>query len=180
MIKLTPFSNLTLAQRLQAWRLYEDSFPHYERRSWECQLLTLSDNAFRAEVVVDSQSQMAVALIFYWVDDSMVYIEHIAVSEELRGQGIGAKLIAQLIGCFPDSLIVLEIDPPTDTISVRRLGFYLRLGFLETGISFIHPSFATPATPHQLDLLSYPRKIEQSEFEGFQYFLKNRVLIYRD
>ena len=58
--------------------------------------------------------------------------------------------------CRKVGRVILEIDPPVDDISIRRLHFYERLGFVANPYQYIHPSFRKPFTPHRLVLMSIP------------------------
>jgi hypothetical protein len=39
------------------------------------------------------------------------------------------------------NLVILEIDPPVDSFSIRRKDFYLRLGFHENNYQHYHPAY---------------------------------------
>lgn len=76
--------------------------------------------------------------------------------------------------------VILEIDPPVDDISIRRLHFYERLGFVANPYQYIHPSFRKPFTPHRLVLMSYPGAITYEEARSFADFVREAVLRYSE
>mgnify|MGYP006974553350 FL=1 len=74
----------------------------------------------------------------------------------------------------------MEIDPPEDEISVRRLHFYQRLGFVENPQEYIHPSFRKPFHAHRLVLMSRPGPLTNEEARDFADFVRERVLRYSE
>ena len=105
------------------------------------------------------------------------YVEHLAVSPRLRGQNMGSKALA----AFAEGRrVILEIAPPEDEISVRRLHFYQRLGFVENPQEYIHPSFRKPFHAHRLVLMSRPGPLTNEEARDFADFVRERVLRYSE
>ena len=82
--------------------------------------------------------------------------------------------------CRKVGRVILEIDPPVDDISIRRLHFYERLGFVANPYRYIHPSFRKPFTPHRLVLMSYPGAITYEEARSFADFVREAVLRYSE
>ena len=76
--------------------------------------------------------------------------------------------------------VILEIDPPEDEISIRRLHFYRRLGFVENPQEYIHPSFRKPFHAHRLVLMSRPGPLTNEEARDFADFVRERVLLYSE
>lgn len=163
----------------QVWRLYTDSFPVYERRRISSHSRACEDGQFNTCIAIDNGNLLA--LLFYWKYDNYIYIEHIAVLPELRGKNIGSELLTEFIRLNQGKKLILEIDPPIDDISKRRLSFYEKVGFLDTGYSYIHPSFTkSGGQEHELHILSYPEVITEEEFGQFKQYMKDRVLTYID
>lgn len=74
------------------------------------------------------------AIMFYDAGDTMVYLFYLAVSPELRSQGLGARLLRWMREVHPSHSIVLNIESPyigaeNEDQRLRRLGFYERNGF---------------------------------------------------
>lgn len=61
-------------------------------------------------------------MLVSWQREAFVYLEYFAVDASLRGQGAGQRILEELRDAFPHK-VILEIDPPEDGISRRRLGF---------------------------------------------------------
>lgn len=164
----------------QDWKraqgLYENSFPGKERRSPEAHLAALADPLFHA-TAIRSGDRFA-GLLYYWDAPRFTYIEHLAVDTSMRGTGIGSKALEAF--CRRCGRVILEIDPPVDEISIRRLHFYERLGFVGNTCTYIHPSFSRPFRPHRLVLMSYPSSISEDECRTLERFVCDRVLRYSD
>ena len=165
----------------QTWELYETSFPVHERRRKEDHLRAMQESEFHCMVAVrrgeDGIPPTLLALFFYWEHDSMIYIEHLAVNPSLRGQNIGSALLGQFLANHVESTILLEIEPPIDETTRRRLHFYRRLGFVVNDYEYIHPSYGTgPA--HPLTILSYPQTITREVFDRFLNYMQTKVLNY--
>lgn len=164
-----------------ARKLYEESFPVYERRVWETQMLAAQNPDARCMLMM-SDDDVFLALLFYWVHENIVYGEYLAVNPKLRGQNIGSRIVEHFIEENSDKKIILEIDPPQDDISIRRLHFYERLGFMPNQYKYIHPSYATGADahPHELLIMSYMKPVTQKTFDKLLTYMKNVVLKYAD
>lgn len=118
-------------------------------------------------------------LLFFWLYDQAVYVEHLAVRPEMRGRNIGSRLVEELAERYPNRTVILEIDPPEDEISCRRKGFYERLGFKANGCyRYVHPSYLVgeQAHPHDLVLMSYPAQLTDEQTEDFVKFMASHVL----
>lgn len=162
----------------EVWRLYTVSFPEYERRRISSHTLACEDPSFHTYIAIENGSLLG--LLFYWEYDNKYYIEHIAVSPALRGKSIGSSLMKMFVGQAVGKTVLLEIDPPEDEVSIRRLAFYERLGFCNTGFEYTHPSYSKNGQSHRLSILSYPEAISAQEFDNFKDFMFGRVVKYSD
>lgn len=163
----------------QVWRLYTDSFPEWERRRISSHDRASEDDDFHTYIALDNGN--FIGLVFYWKYASYIFIEHLAVAPQLRGKNIGSKIITALIEEHPQHTILLEIDPPADDISKRRLRFYERLGFVINDFEHIHPSFSrNNGKEHELRIMSYPDRLTQEEFDRFRDYMYDRIMKYID
>lgn len=174
-IKITPSESKLWEQ---VWRLYTDSFPEWERRRISSHSRASEDDAFNTYIALDNGNLMG--LVFYWKSDGMIYIEHLAVNPIMRGKSIGSTIVKGLIDEYPDFTILLEIDPPVDEISKRRLAFYERLGFVMNDYEYVHPSYSKNGKPHPLKVLSLPAPISPDELENFKRYMAETVMKYID
>ena len=96
-------------------------------------------------------------------DINALFVEHFASAEELRGKGVGSAVMNSLLEQSGDSLVVLEVEPPEDELSRRRVQLYRRLGFTLNDGSYFQPPFYGNPKPLPLMLMS-TRPLSASEF----------------
>ena len=149
-----------------------DSFPIHEQRLRESQQQILTHPQYHCCAVLENGSFCGI--LFYWEIGKISYIEHFAVSFDQRGKGIGSQILKTFLKEHP--LTVLEIDPPCDSVSIRRKGFYERLRFAENLQEHFHPSYRPGVSPHALRVMSFPRTISKEEYEVFFTYLKDTVM----
>ncbi len=133
--------------------IYTQSFPDDERRDFTKVTQLLQENrAFHLTLLsLDSQP---VGFISHWQWNDFAYIEHFAVDHTLRGSGYGAKGLQLLLRQL-DSPVVLEVEPPTDDLSCRRINFYRRLGFELCNRPYTQPPYSPDKQSVALLLMSY-------------------------
>ena len=163
-LKFRPFRSPADPGWDEAWAIYQNSFPQKEIRSLEDHLQALSDPHYTADGIW-SDGRL-IGILYYWTAPEYVYIEHLAISPDLRGANMGSRVLEAF--CRKAGRIVLEIDPPETEIAVRRLRFYERLGFVRNDYHYVHPSFQRPYEPHQLVLMSYPKAMTDEECRSFR------------
>lgn len=154
--------------------IYSVSFPIFEQRDEAQQREAFGDERYHLSAIVEGDE--VVSFIAYWDFESYVYIEHLAVNPTHRGQSIGSNTLLAFAD-YIDKTIVLEIDPPVDEISKKRLRFYQNLGYMTNPYPHFHPAYR-PAefTPHQLLVMSNPRGLSKSEYELFSNQLTKIVM----
>ncbi len=144
--------------------IYSVSFPLHEQRSEEQQLMAFKDSRYFLCGV--SEDEKLIAFIAYWEFEDYIYIEHFAVHPERRGKNIGSKVL-QVFAEKVKKTILLEIDPPVDSVSNKRLEFYRRLGYKANPYSHFHPPYIRGHKPHELMMLSLNREIDQAFYNRF-------------
>lgn len=107
---------------------YNDSFPAGERRDFALLRDLLKDDP-RFVVYALLREEVYVGFITGWLFDGFTYVEHFAIDASARNGGIGAGAMKQFLA-FCGTPVVLEVEMPADEISIRRVGFYERLGFV--------------------------------------------------
>jgi ribosomal protein S18 acetylase RimI-like enzyme len=129
--------------------LYEQAFPPEERRNLPAQQLLLNNGALRL-VLLENDSTYA-GFVFYWELTDFVFIEHFAISPELRGSGIGSSVMRLLEQEHPR--LVLEVEPPHTEDAVRRIRFYEGLGFKAYTFPYLQPPYQAGGTPLSMMLM---------------------------
>ena len=156
----------------QAMELYRQSFPIHEQRERESQRRIMDEEEYRFELVYRGGKWAGILLC--WETERFIYVEHFAVASEARNAGIGAAALKLLAG--RGETVILEIDPPQDEISVRRLGFYERAGFAPCAFEHVHPPYHEHTPGHRLVVMSQPEALTEWEYEEFKEYLENKVM----
>lgn len=155
-----------------ALQLYQISFPYHEQRESVSQTEILSDDEYHFDLIYDED--VFVGLMLHWDTTDFIYVEHFCILPEIRNRRYGQRALG-LLG-QQGKKVILEIDPPIDTVSTSRKGFYERNGFAENPYLHIHPSYHKGNSGHNLVIMSYPTKITQTEYDHFNHYLKYHVM----
>ncbi|GAB1439427.1 GNAT family N-acetyltransferase [Providencia sp.] len=153
-------------------QLYDKSFPLYEQRSYQGREAILNHEDYYLYYFTDNGT--FVGFIGSWKVGDYFYIEHLAISAMLRGQGYGQKVLKQF--CLNVGKIILEIDPVIDEVSQKRLSFYQHCGFQQNNYQHAHPSYYPENKPHELEILSYPTAINDEIYQKFVQMLQTVVM----
>lgn len=133
--------------------LYNESFPTDERRDYpdaralERFVEERKDRFHIRMLLMDDRLQ---GFITYWDFGTFGYVEHLAVSPEQRGEGLGSLLLADLLDEMPRLILELERpeDDPADKDRRRRISFYIRHDFrLHPEIKYLQPAYAPGKSP---------------------------------
>ncbi len=172
-LQLRPFRSPADEGWAEAMTIYREAFPPRERRDEATQAAALADPAFRADGI--RLNGKIAGLVFYWEHPAFHYIEHLALSPAMRGRNIGSEVLQAFCR---GRRVILEIEPPEDPATVRRLRFYEHAGFVANPHPYIHPSYGEPAEPHRLVLMSRPEALGNDEARAFADFVRERVMSY--
>ena len=153
-----------------AIELYKISFPFHEQREQESQTDILTNPQYHFDVVCDGND--FVGEILYWDIGKALYIEHFCVMPSKRNMCYGQKILSAL----KDKPLILEIDPPAETISLRRKKFYERCGFVENPYAHKHPPYHKGDVGHELVVMSSPEVLTPEEYEMFRKVLEDTVM----
>lgn len=151
----------------EARQIYTSSFPLCEQRPWNSIICPQSDHGPILRGVFTPDNTLA-AIVSYWHFDRFIYIEHLATSPEMRGNGLGAGALRLLGQIDPDKPVVLEVEPPADDnpLAARRIGFYRRNGFFLLDHEYIQPPYAPGLPSVELKLMSTDSGIDCIETEA--------------
>ena len=181
-IRLHPIKNQASPYWDSLVRIYRESFPIDEQRPIEsiARLLTeeprytmhaIIDDNYAAELQAVGQkpkansqaptansqglkanSQKLLGLLTTWEFDDFIYIEHFAIDPSLRSQGYGSEALKAFIHEHGKP-IVLEAEPPTDALSIRRIKFYERIGLTLYDFPYMQPAYTEDSHPVELRLM---------------------------
>jgi len=141
--------------------IYENSFPPDERRDFE-KLKILCSNPFFSFFYI-LKDKIVIGFYTFWNFKDFNYIEHLAIKADFRGKGLGTELIKK-IKSESDQLIVLEVEKPENTIAKKRVEFYESAGFKLCEFPYIQPPYSKDKLPVPMNLMTYPKHLNNSEF----------------
>lgn len=148
----------------RAQRLYLSAFPEQERRELnEWIRLCVDGGAFHGDMICCDGEQCGI--LTYWDLKSFVYVEHFALDDSVRGQGIGGQAIDALCE-HVGKPVVLEVELPVDEMSRRRISFYQRHGFSLCENKYIQPSYHNDGVEVELKIMYRGIKDINSEFNN--------------
>lgn len=173
-IKLN-FKRLTSAEDAMypaAMALYAMSFPAHEQREEASQKKILECSQYHFDLIYDGNDFAGV--ILYWETENFIYVEHFCINPKMRNRRYGQRAL-ELLG-KKEKTIILEIDPPSDDISIHRKSFYERCGFKENAFSHVHPPYHKGNTGHELVIMSSPGTLSPEDYESFHSYLNHTVM----
>ena len=152
--------------------LYAASFPGHEQRMPASQRRIMAHGQYHFGILHDGEGFAGLAL--YWDAGAYLYIEHLCIAPERRGQGLGTAALGLL--AETGKPVILEIDPPVDAVSRRRQMFYERAGFTANPYPHIHPPYRPENPGHALVTMSRPRPLTEREYAAFAAYLAGTVM----
>lgn len=145
--------------------IFEKSFPPDEIRPYNEQLALLSDRAYRLYARYNGNTVESLLAVYSFPE--LLFIEHFATDPLLRGRGIGSALLREFLDTA-DRPVCLEVEPPVDDITCRRVAFYERLGFVLNRFDYLQPSISKGRSPVPLYIMTYKTAVSQKEYEAIR------------
>ena len=155
------------------FQLLQDSFPVNEYRTYQEQKALLEQPEYQI-YVYKHQSDAITALLAVWEFDTLVFVEHFAVNPIYRNQGIGGRMLDELLQRV-DKRVCLEVEPPVDGITSGRVRFYERHGFFLNHYPYMQPAMSEGKSAIPLLVMTYGDKVNEEEFEALKQKLYTRV-----
>ena len=154
------------------YRLYHNSFPAEERRNWaEMELILKTDKRFN--MFAFSNDNEFSGFLTFWEFENFVYVEHFAVSNTKRGQGIGTQIM-QIFIAEHKLPIVLEVELPENPQAIKRIAFYEKLNFVIISKPYLQPPYDGKS-----DFLPLLLMTNDSDF-GNEHFDQIRETLYKE
>lgn len=122
-----------------AKHIYETSFPEDERREFDL-LKPLDEKSNLDFFIITDNQDVAIGIISLWFFDEFIYIEHFAIQEDKRKNGIGTKVLSKLTAKYSKP-ILLEAELPDNDLAKRRIAFYQRHGFVTLPYNYTQPPY---------------------------------------
>lgn len=155
------------------WKIYSASFPLNERRVSNQQTDVFKKREYQVDAYLSNN--LIIGFIAFWTAKAFVFIEHFAIAPEVRGKGLGSAILNSFIA-GKKIPVILEIEPPVDDLTFRRLRFYESLGFMKNDHNHFQPPYHQTDQPLKLNILSYPCQITADLYLQFSQFQKNTVM----
>ncbi|WP_077618238.1 GNAT family N-acetyltransferase [Bacillus sinesaloumensis] len=156
----------------ELYQMFEDSFPSDEYRPYQTQRALLSNPHY--QIYVYEKNHEIAAFFATWEGPHFIFLEHFAVKESFRNGGLGSKLLQEFLKLHAKP-IVIEIEPPEGEIEKRRARFYERNGFHLSQWGYVQPALAKGQNPVSLVLMSYPKPLQEQEYQSFKNWVFNDI-----
>ena len=167
------FSPLDAADFDDMYAIMKQAFPDTEMREYEGQKELLQYDDYRIYGAKDEEGHL-IAFIAAWEPGDFLYLEHFAVEECCRGDGMGGKILLDFLK-QKDMPIILEVELPETDIAKRRIGFYQRAGFALNTYEYLQPPYRIGQSPLPLYFMTYPDAIDENKFQEYKKFLYDVV-----
>ncbi len=153
-------------------QLFESAFPIDERRKTE-QLLQIINRGDCVCYTIFYENQFA-GFLTEWHFESFRYCEYFAIESDLRGKNIGtnALKIVQNLSMKP---LILEVEPPTDAQSRRRIEFYKRNAFSLCDKPYMQPAYTPTSKAIPLLLMEFGGNLTQTNFDEIVQEIHTKV-----
>ena len=115
-----------------------------------------------------------VGFVALWMLGDIVFLEHLAIKKEFRGRGYGTKILKDIKQKFPGK-VVLEVEPPKDETTIRRIKFYKKAGFHFNEHHYVQPPLGRRKKPVPLKIMSYPKPVPQEKFDYLVRYLHKNI-----
>ena len=150
------------------YKLIQNSFPPDEYRPENAQLALMDDPRYTLWT-----NEERTALISVWQFRDFAFIEHFAVTPECRNQGLGAKILGDILSTL-SCPVCLEAELPETSLARRRLDFYQRNGFIVNPFPYLQPAYTPDRNTVPMTILS-TAPLTQDQFEYIQNMLYQEV-----
>ena len=160
----------------KVFEILKVSFPVDEIRTYKEQKALLSNPLYH--VFVSRENDEILGAICVWDFDETLFIEHFAVSPNSRGRGIGSALLKGALSLFKGRAC-LEVEPPNDSLSKRRIEFYKRNGFFFNAYPYFQPAITKGTKAIPLFIMTSEREVDKDEFNCIRNLLYQKVYHYK-
>jgi len=154
------------------WDLYNQAFPADERRDITVQKQVMQNSCYDIECFYEKDKLKGFCAT--WTFPEFIFVDHIAVSPEFRGQGIGSEIINKVINDHKKP-VILEVERPETETAQRRITFYERLGFKLNEFDYYQPSLGQGKSSIPLHLMSHPNFIKSKHYEQIKVSIYQTV-----
>lgn len=165
--------NLDVKEFSMVYEIMNQAFPNTEIRTYEKAYALLHNPGYQISVIHDSENHIG-GFIAAWNFDKFRFIEHFAVSERIRGAGIGSEMMKEYLNQSKKPVFI-EVEEQQTKDAKRRVEFYRRLGFSLSKFGYMQPALQNTSQELYLEIMSYPSAIMENEFYDFKSVVFSEV-----
>lgn len=170
MISLTPLAESDHPHF--AKELFESAFPDEERPPFgEIKKRNTDKFHFLVATLADDEP---VGILTYWTFEDFLYIEHFAIAEELRNQGLGKAVFLNFLSQQTQQ-VILEVELPTTEEAEHRLEFYASMGLFQNTQEYWQPSYLGKNKLELPMIIMSKYELDDDEFEETKQCLYENV-----
>lgn len=156
------------------WQLFKTSFPEHERRSYEMQQKLLLKENYNIKIYETNSLELE-GFIAYWEFEKFIFIEHLAVSEKLRGRGLGQKIINEMKNNKKPLILEVELPDMKDINTLRRIEFYERQDFKLCNYDYYQPPLNKTDEKTPMKIMVYNDILNNEKFYDIRNILYKEV-----
>ena len=165
------FTNLAESDHSHfAQELFEEAFPEQERPPFSS---LRQRDAGKFHFLVAENGDEPVGILTYWTFDELVYVEHFAIDEELRNQGLGKAVFLNFLSQQTEQ-VVLEVELPNTEEADHRVEFYASMGFFQNPQNYVQPSYHHDGRTVPMIIMS-KYELDDDEFSEIRDLLHREV-----
>ncbi|WP_040951060.1 GNAT family N-acetyltransferase [Gorillibacterium massiliense] len=157
----------------EIYTLMEAAFPETELRAFDDQFALLKHARYGLRVNRSEGGEL-LGILAGWQFSAFRFVEHIAIHTEIRGQGIGRRMLEEYLN-EAETPVVLEVELPDTPIAQRRIAFYERIGFHLNPFAYQQPPLRRGQAPLPLHIMSYPAPLTEAAFHPYKITLYREV-----
>ncbi|MPM78893.1 hypothetical protein SDC9_125908 [bioreactor metagenome] len=144
------------------FEIMKEAFPESEIRTAARQEALLENPHYKIYVHRDEAGEIDCFLAI-WELSNCFFGEHLASKPSTRGKGVGSGLLKVVLNGL-DKPFFLEVEPPCDEITKRRVGMYERMGLFLNKFYYEQQPLREGHTPQRLMVMSYRSPVGETEF----------------
>ncbi len=161
-----------------AFSILSDAFPVTEYRTKEKQKALLQKKEYTLYGIYNEEMKdELIGILGIWDLKEILFVEHFAIKQGMRGAGIGGLALQKLQKLYP-SKIILEVELPEEIMQKKRIDFYEKHGFHSNSFSYAQPPLREGQDLLPLILISYPNTLSELEFLTYKKMLYDIVYDY--
>ena len=143
------------------YEIMEKSFPLTEFRPKNEQAKLFNTPYYKIFGIKENDIPVSFAAI--WRFEKLTFIEHLATLPERRNEGLGKKILQEIVS-NERNIVCLEVEPPIDELTHRRIEFYERNGLFFNSYPYIQPSISEGRLPIPLYIMTSNSQIDEKTF----------------